>query len=161
MSNSLMLEFVFSFGLLEVINLARFITGDTSDETDIDRLGTYGGVLFVSIFMPWKEVFRIRDTGEGCESTVDDNVDELEVLDVLDLFVLDEDPDEDILRDFSASKELLERLLIDGVSDGDDNSLDARYALNCCSDSAGVMDLSGLRIEFFEFGGNVSFHISS
>ena len=161
MSNSLMLEFIFSFGLLEVINLARFIIGDTSDETDIDRLGTYGGVLFVSILMPWKEVFRIRDTGEGFESTVDDNVDELEVLDVLDLFVLDEDPDEDILRDFSASKELLERLLIDGVSDGDDNSLDAGYALNCCSDSAGVMDLSGLGIEFFEVGGNVSFHISS
>ena len=83
------------------------------------------------------------------------------MLDVLDLFVLDEDPDEDILRDFSASKELLERLLIDGVSDGDDNSLDAGYALNCCSDSAGVMDLSGLRIEFLEVGGNVSFHISS
>ena len=47
-----MLEFIFSFEWLEVINLARFIIGDTSDEMDIDRLGTYGGVLFVSILWP-------------------------------------------------------------------------------------------------------------
>ena len=147
-------------GLLEVINLARFIIGDTSDEMDIDRLGTKGGVLSISTLWPLKELFRIRDAGKGFESTVDDNVEELEVLEVLDLFVLEKDPDDDILRDFSASKELFERLLIDGVSDGDDKSLVARYALNCCSDSAGVIDLSGLLIEFFEVG-KVSFHISS
>jgi hypothetical protein len=101
--------------MLEFISLGRFIIGDTSDEMDIDRLGTYGGVLFISILWPLKELFRILDRGEGFEITVDDKVEELEVLDVLDLFVLDEDPDDDLLRDFSASIELLERLLIDGV----------------------------------------------
>lgn len=82
------------------------------------------------------------------------------MLEAFDLLVLVDDLEDDMLRDFSASKELLERLFIDGVSDGDDKSLDARYALNCCSDSAGVIDLSGLRVEFLEVG-NVSFHISS
>ena len=138
----------------------HFMIGLISDEIDTDRFGKYGGDLFVSLLWLLKECFRALELGDDFERTVDDNVEELEVLEDLYLLALVDDLEDDMLRDFSVSKELLEILLIDGVLDGDDKSLDARYALNCCSDSAGVIDRSGLRVEFLEVG-NVSFHISS
>ena len=64
----------------------------------------------------------------------DDEEEDIEVTEWSDLFVFVEEPEEDILRDFRASKELLDRLFKDGVSEGEDNSFEAIYALNCCSD---------------------------
>jgi hypothetical protein len=54
----------------------------------------------------------------------------------------------------------VEILIVEDVSDVDDSSLDARYALNCCSDSAGVIDLSDVDNDVLLLG-KVSFQISS
>ena len=81
-------------------------------------------------------------------------------MDDFDLFVFVEESVDEMLSDFIASEEVLEKLFIEGVPDDDDNNLDARYALKFCSDSAGVMDRSGLGIECFDVG-KVSFQISS
>ena len=68
--------------------------------------------------------------------------------------------DDDMLCEFSVLYDGVEILIVEDVSDVDDSSLDARYALNCCSDSAGVIDLSDVDNDVLLFG-NVSFQISS
>ena len=103
---------------------------------------------------------RVLECGEEWEIVVEETEEDSDVFEQLDLFVLVEDLEEDMLRLFSPSKELVDTLFMEGEFDGDESNFEARYALNWCSDSAGVMDRSGLDKEFFEVG-RVSFHISS
>ena len=61
---------------------------------------------------------------------MEDREEDSDVFEQLDLLVLVEDLEEDILRLFSPSKELLDTLFIDGELDGDESNFEARYALN-------------------------------
>ena len=145
--------------ILEETTFALCIIGDTSDEIDTDRLTYADRGLLVSL-CPYTWCVCLDGPEEEFEIVTDDNEEELEVFEHRDLFVLVDELDDDMLCEFSVLYDGVEILIVEDVSDVDDSSLDARYALNWCSDSAGVIDLSDVDNDVLLLG-KVSFQISS